>query len=123
VSSIDVPRPSSNVAASRALSGFELLLGAVVVIGHNVFHVVPNEVPILFVLGLASIRIRDGGWSAIGFKRPASWKRVLLIALAAAALNLIPEAQQVAARTALPFDAAPQEPFALHRASRAPPSA
>ena len=44
-------------------------------------------------------------------------------ALAAAALNLIPEAQQVAARTALPFDAAPQEPFALHRASRAPPSA
>jgi len=43
--------------------------------------------------------------------------------LAAAALNLVPEARQVAAHTALPFDAAPQEPFALHRASRAPPSA
>ena len=89
MSSIEVPSPSSNVAASRALSGFELLLGAVVVIGHNVFHVVPNEVPILFVLGLVSIRIRDGGWAAMGFKRPASWKRVLLIALAAAALRIV----------------------------------
>jgi hypothetical protein len=44
-------------------------------------------------------------------------------ALAAAALDLIPEARQVAAHTALPIEAAPQEPFALHRASRAPPSA
>ncbi len=44
-------------------------------------------------------------------------------ALAAAALRLIPEARQVAALTALPIEAAPQEPSALHRASRAPPSA
>jgi hypothetical protein len=44
-------------------------------------------------------------------------------ALAAAALDLIPEAHQVAAHTALPIEAAPQEPSALHRASRAPPSA
>jgi membrane protease YdiL (CAAX protease family) len=101
VSSIEVPRPSTNVAASRALSGFELLLGAVVVIGHNVFHVVPNEVPILFVLGLVSIRIRDGGWSAMGFKRPASWKRVLLIALAAATLRIL--IGEVVERITLPF--------------------
>ena len=44
-------------------------------------------------------------------------------ALAAAALHLIPEARQVAAYTALPIETAPLEPFALHRASRAPPSA
>ena len=49
----------------------------------------PNEVIILSVLGLISIRLRDGGWSAMGFKRPASWRRVLLIALAAAALRII----------------------------------
>ena len=48
----------------RILSALELLLGAFIVIGHNVFHVVPNEVPILFVLGLVSIRLRNGGWSA-----------------------------------------------------------
>ena len=57
---------------SRILSALELLLGAFIVIGHNVFRVVPNEVPILFVLGLVSIRLRNGGWSAMGFVRPAS---------------------------------------------------
>jgi CAAX protease family protein len=73
----------------RILSGLELLLGAFIVIGHNVFHVVPNEVPILFVLGLISVRLRNGRWSAIGFKRPSSWVRLVLIALAAAALRII----------------------------------
>lgn len=55
----------------------ELLLGDFIVIGHNVFHAVPNEVPILFVLGLLSIRLRNGEWAALGFKRPASWGRVV----------------------------------------------
>jgi len=32
--------------ACRLFSASELLLGAVIVIGHNVFHVLPNEVPI-----------------------------------------------------------------------------
>ena len=73
----------------RVLSALELLLGAFIVIGHNVFHVVPNEVPILFVLGLVSIRLRNGGWSAMGFKRPSSWVRLLIIALVAAALRII----------------------------------
>ena len=37
-------------------------------IGHNVFHIVPNEVIVLSVLGLISIRLRDGSWSAMGLK-------------------------------------------------------
>ena len=74
---------------SRIVSAFELLLGTAIVVGHNVFHVVPNEVPILCVLGLLSIRLRNGGLSAMGFKRPASWTRVVLIALAAAALRIL----------------------------------
>ena len=73
----------------RVLSALELLLGAFIVIGHNVFHVVPNEVPILFVLGLVSIRLRNGGWSALGFKRPSSWVHLVLIALAAAILRIV----------------------------------
>jgi hypothetical protein len=44
-------------------------------------------------------------------------------ALAAAPLDPIPEAREVARYAALPTDAAPQDSFALHRASRAPPSA
>lgn len=75
--------------ASRGLSAFEFLFGAGVVIAHNVFHVVPNEVPILVVLGLVSMRVRNGGWAAMGFRRPASWKLVVLIAVVAAALRIL----------------------------------
>ncbi len=67
----------------------ELLLGAFIVIGHNVFRIVPNEVIVLSVLGLLSVRLRDGGWSAMGFKRPVSWRRIFLIALAAAVLRIL----------------------------------
>lgn len=75
--------------ASRGISALELALGAGVVIGHNVFNILPNEVPILTVLGLASMRLRDGGFAAMGFRRPDSWKRIMLIALAAAALRIV----------------------------------
>ena len=44
-------------------------------------------------------------------------------ALAAARLDLIPEAPQVAWHTVIPDSVILAEPFALHRASRAPPSA
>jgi membrane protease YdiL (CAAX protease family) len=89
VRSENSPSSPPNSSSSRTLSAAELLLGTFIVIGHNVFHILPNEVPILFVLGLVSIRLRDGGWSALGFKRPASWIRLVLIALAAAALRII----------------------------------
>ena len=49
----------------------------------------PNEVIILSVLGLSSIRFRDGSLSAMGFKRPASWQRILLIAVGAAVLRVL----------------------------------
>jgi membrane protease YdiL (CAAX protease family) len=76
-------------AAERGFSLAELVLGSVIVIGHNVYHVIPNEVPILFVIGLISLRLRDGGWSVMGLLWPASWRRTVLYALAAAALRII----------------------------------
>lgn len=79
--------PRTVPAGSRALSALELLLGAFLVIGHNVFEIVPNEVPILVALGLLSIRLRNGGLSAMGLERPVSWRRIVIIALAAAALR------------------------------------
>jgi membrane protease YdiL (CAAX protease family) len=75
--------------AQRWISLAEFLLGAAIVIGHNVYHVVPNEVPILFVLGLISLRLRDGGWGVIGLRWPDSWRRTVLIALAAAAARIL----------------------------------
>ena len=82
-------RDPAGRSLSRALSGVELLVGGLVVIGHNVFRILPNEVPILVVLGLVSVRLRNGTWSAIGLRRPASWRRLLLIALAAAVIRLV----------------------------------
>jgi hypothetical protein len=67
----ETPFFSSNPFVSRALSAFELLFGAFIVIGHNVFHIVPNEVIVLFVLGLASIWLRDRRWSSIDSGMPA----------------------------------------------------
>jgi uncharacterized protein len=84
----ETPFPSTNPFASRTLSAFELLFGAFIVIGHNVFHIVPNEVIVLFVLGLASIWLRDGRLSSMGLKRPASWRRIFLIALVAAGARI-----------------------------------
>ena len=40
----------------------------------------------LFVLFVVSFKVRDGGWRAAGFVRPPSWRRAIVLALAAAAL-------------------------------------
>ena len=89
VESPGTPKIPRSPTASRALSAFEFCFGAFIVIGHNVFHVVPNEVIVLSAIGLISIRVRDGNWSAMGFKRPVSWRRILLIALIAAVLRIL----------------------------------
>jgi hypothetical protein len=73
---------------SRGLSLAEFALGTFIVIGHNIFHIVPNEVPILFVLGLVSVRLREGGWAALGLQRPSSWTITILFAAAAAATKI-----------------------------------
>jgi uncharacterized protein len=73
----------------RWFSLAEFALGSAIVVGHNVYHVIPNEVPILFVIGLISLRVRDGGWGAMGLRWPDSWRRTVLIALGAAATRLI----------------------------------
>lgn len=74
---------------SRVLSACEFVLAAAIVVGHNVFRVVPNEVIVLVVLALVSARLRDGGFAALGLRRPDSWRRIVLIGLAAAALRIV----------------------------------
>jgi membrane protease YdiL (CAAX protease family) len=79
----------ADTSPGRALSALEFLAGAALVIGHNVYRVLPNEVLILAFAGLASAQLRNGGLSALGFRRPRSWTRLVLIALAAAALRIV----------------------------------
>src|SRR5437868_4315887 len=81
--------PSRLSPTQRWISLAEFGLGGAIVIGYNVYHVIPNEVPILFVLGLISLRVRDGGWGAMGLGWPVSWRRTVLFAIAAAAARII----------------------------------
>jgi membrane protease YdiL (CAAX protease family) len=86
----DSNSPSAALTSRQRLFSFaEFALGAAIVIGHNVYHVIPNEVPILFVLGLISLRLRDGGWGLIGLRLPASWRKTVLLAIAVAAARLL----------------------------------
>ena len=70
----------------RWISLAETALGTFVVIGHNVFHCVPNEVPILFVCFWVSFRLREGRWSVPALRRPKPWGKTVRMALTAAAL-------------------------------------
>jgi uncharacterized protein len=96
---------------ARLLSAVEFMLAAAVVVGHNVWRVLPNEVPILTVAALVSVRLREGGWAALGFRRPKSWIRMVLIALGAAALRLVVSDPIEAALT--PLWGAPALPSAV----------
>lgn len=83
---------NENVASpARLVSAIEFSVAAAVVLGHNVWRVVPNEVLILTGLAIVSMRLRTRGWnwSNLGFRRPGSWRLLLGIALAAAALRIL----------------------------------
>ena len=69
---------------ARLFSIFEFILGSFIVLGHNVFHLLPNEVPILFVFGWISLRIRNGGWAVTGLRQPHSWSLTIAGACIAA---------------------------------------
>ena len=75
----------------RSLATSEFLLGAAIVLGHNVWHVIPNEILILIALAILSMRLRAASWnwSLLGFRRPESWRFILLVALGAAALRIV----------------------------------
>src|SRR5271163_4251580 len=83
------PQANRLTPSQRWLSLAELAVGSAIVIGHNVYRVIPNEVPILFVLGLLSAQLRDGSWKAVGLRWPVSWRKTILFALAAATLRIL----------------------------------
>ena len=69
---------------SKWLAVVELLLAVLILVGHNIFDIVPlSETPFIFLLGWISLRLRGQGWSSVGLRRPASWRRTILIGVAA----------------------------------------
>src|SRR5262249_1499607 len=81
--------PSTLTPRARWLSLLEFVLRVVIVFGHNVYHIFPNEVPILFFLGWISLRWRNGGWKYAGLSRPESWWKTVALAILAAAVLLL----------------------------------
>ena len=73
-------------ARERIFAGAEVLLGAAAVVLHNVYRLVPNEVPILVLILWASLLLRRKPWRSVGLCSPSSWKLVVLVAVAAAVL-------------------------------------
>ena len=70
----------------RTISGVEMCFAVLIVIAHNVYHWIPNEVPILVVLAMASSRIREGKWISHLYRLPVSWSRTFWLAVLAVIL-------------------------------------
>jgi uncharacterized protein len=70
---------------SKWLAGVELLLAVLILVGHNIFQIIPiSETPFIFLLGWISLRLRGLGWNSVGLVRPVSWRRTILIAVVSA---------------------------------------
>jgi len=83
---MQLSRTAPGTARNRILALCECLVGGAFVIGHNVYHAVPNEVPLLVALLILTLLLRWRPVSSVGLERPASWKLTLSIAVGAAAL-------------------------------------
>lgn len=77
----------------RSWAVAELLIAGALVVGANVFEVVPvSETPWLVALGWLSLRLRGRTWRSLGFRRPDRWITTVGAALAAAvALQVLSE--------------------------------
>lgn len=81
-----LPAEERPTRRDRWFAAMEVLLGAAAVVGHNVYHKVPNEVPILVLILWASLLIRRKPWRSVGLCVPRSWWRVVVIAVVTSAL-------------------------------------
>jgi len=74
-------------AGARWISAGEAVAGSLIVLGCNVWRVLPNSVLLLCAMGLISFRLREGSWTAMGLGWPKSWTRTALMAAAAAVVQ------------------------------------
>jgi membrane protease YdiL (CAAX protease family) len=79
---------SKRVERGRLISTAEAAFATLLIVGRAIYPQIPNEVIVLFVVGWISLRIRSGGWAAIGIRKPESWRRLVLIAAIAAAVRI-----------------------------------
>jgi CAAX protease family protein len=77
-------RPAAQTISrkNKSLAVVELFLAVLILVGHNIFDIVPlSETPFIFLLGWVSLRLRGLGWRSVGLRKPASWRRTILIGI------------------------------------------
>jgi len=79
------------VIRARLAGVAELALVLLIALGCDLFRIIPlSDVPWLFVIGWISLRLRGQRWRSVGLVRPASWRKTVAVAAAAAiALQLL----------------------------------
>lgn len=66
----------------KGLIVVELTIALFLVFAYNVWKIFPlSETPFIFLLVLISFWLRKQGWESIGFKRPQSWGKTILVCL------------------------------------------
>ena len=72
---------------TRTAAAIEVGFVLAITIGHRVLRIIPvDETLVILVLGSASLWLRGRGWRGVGFARPASWSRVIVLGLGAGVL-------------------------------------
>lgn len=86
-------RANCSGKTSRIRAAAELVVALALVLGANLFDLIPvSETPWLVLVGWLSLRQRGLRWRSVGLRRPPSWKTTVAVALlAAVALQLISE--------------------------------
>jgi membrane protease YdiL (CAAX protease family) len=59
----------------------ELALVVALITGHNLFRILPNETPFIFLLGWLSLRLRGMTWSSVGLGMKRNWPKVIFSGL------------------------------------------
>jgi len=60
----------------------ELFIALLIMAAYLADYIPLSETPFLLLLGWLSLRLRGIGWSAVGLKPPARWRRTLLLGVA-----------------------------------------
>lgn len=73
---------SKEISTRKGFTFIELCIAFFLVFAYNVLEIIPlSETPFIFLLVLISFWWRKEGWRSIGFKKPASWGKTILIGL------------------------------------------
>lgn len=72
---------------TKWLAAAEVFVACLIFLAASVFNYLPvNETPYIFLFAWLMFRLRGYKWSFVGFKKPESWRRTILLAIAAGVL-------------------------------------